>query len=132
MTLADSSALVEYLRSTDSRSHRAVREEVESGRLAVTEPVVMELLAGAPNEGAAAELQRFLAARRFVHVEGLGDHETAAELYRTCRRAGRTLRHQVDCLIAAVAIRSGVPLIHCDTDFDFIARHSPLEIYEPD
>jgi predicted nucleic acid-binding protein len=31
-----------------------------------------------------------------------------------------------DCLIAAIAIRSGAELLHQDADFEAIARHAPL------
>jgi predicted nucleic acid-binding protein len=35
----------------------------------------------------------------------------------------------VDCLIAAVAIRTGTPLLHSDIDFDVLARHTDLQVY---
>jgi hypothetical protein len=57
-----------------------------------------------------------------------GDYEQAALLYRNCRRAGETVRRLIDCLIAAHAIRAKVPLLHADSDFDVLARHSALEI----
>jgi hypothetical protein len=50
----------------------------------------------------------------------------AAEIYREGRRKGHTIRSAVDCLIAAIAIRHGVPVLHNDRDFDAIARHSAL------
>ena len=34
----------------------------------------------------------------------------------------------LDCLLAAVAIREGVPLLHNDRDFEVLARHTPLEL----
>jgi predicted nucleic acid-binding protein len=34
------------------------------------------------------------------------------------------------CLIAAVAIRNGISLMHRDADFDAIARHSPLAVLD--
>ncbi len=33
-----------------------------------------------------------------------------------------------DCLIAAVAIRNDVPVLHHDTDFDVLARYTPLRV----
>ena len=49
-------------------------------------------------------------------------------LYRTCRRGGETVRTLVDCLIAAVAIREGVPVLHADTGFDALGRHTALVV----
>ena len=48
--------------------------------------------------------------------------------YRTCRRNGDTVRKLVDCLIAAVAIRADVELLHADADFEALARHTPLRL----
>ena len=41
---------------------------------------------------------------------------------------GHTVRKLVDCLIAAVAIRGGVPIVHMDTDFDVLAQHTSLRV----
>jgi len=61
-------------------------------------------------------------------VEDPFDFESAAALYRACRREGITIRRLPDCLIAAVAIRTETPLLHQDADFDAIARHAPLTV----
>ncbi|MGZ4694199.1 MAG: PIN domain-containing protein [Acidimicrobiales bacterium] len=42
---------------------------------------------------------------------------------------GSTIRKLDDFLIAAVAIRHGVPLLHEDRDFETIARHTRLETF---
>jgi predicted nucleic acid-binding protein len=34
----------------------------------------------------------------------------------------------IDCLIAGIAIRTGMPVLHHDTDFDVLARHTSLQI----
>ncbi|MFN8233487.1 MAG: PIN domain-containing protein, partial [Actinomycetota bacterium] len=51
MILADTSAWIEYLRGTGSRTHRALRRAIDSGDVVITEPVVMEVLAGARSAG---------------------------------------------------------------------------------
>jgi predicted nucleic acid-binding protein len=50
----------------------------------------------------------------------------AAEIYRSGRRRGYTIRSTVDCLIAAIAIRNGVTVWHKDRDYDSIARYTAL------
>jgi predicted nucleic acid-binding protein len=37
-----------------------------------------------------------------------------------------TIRSSVDCLIAACAIRHQLEVLHCDRDFDQLAKISPL------
>lgn len=91
----------------------------------------MEVLSGAVNEESAARLRSMFASCTLLQVAGLSDYEAAAEIFRACRRAGATPRNQIDCLIAAVAIRSGAALLHIDTDFDRISRHAPLMVHEP-
>ena len=41
---------------------------------------------------------------------------------------GITPRRLLDCLIAAVAIRTGVPVLAQDRDYELIAEHTPLEL----
>jgi len=52
----------------------------------------------------------------------------AAELFRSARRAGLTVRSGVDCLIATCAIRNSLTLLHKDRDFDALARVAPLSV----
>jgi predicted nucleic acid-binding protein len=54
----------------------------------------------------------------------------AAELYRTLRRRGLTIRNAVDCMIAAVALEHDIPLLHNDRDFDAIESLGTLKIVE--
>lgn len=130
MTLVDTSAWVEYLRASGTAVHHQVRELLESDTpVHTTEVVVMELLAGGRDEAHTRQLRRLLLRCEFVSIEGLGDYEEAAALYRRCRRAGETIRSLTDCLIAAVAIRAALPLLHADRDFDALARRTELQLY---
>ncbi len=53
--------------------------------------------------------------------------ERAADIYRSLRRKGITIRKPIDCMIAAVAIENGLLLLHNDRDFDELARHTALK-----
>jgi predicted nucleic acid-binding protein len=127
--LADTSAWVEFLRATGSPVHLRLRGALERNlELATTDVVVMEVLAGARDDGDRDELRRMLYGCTFLAVDGPADYERAAEVYRACRRAGETVRKLTDCLIATVAMRHGVELLHLDADFPAIARHMPLRL----
>ncbi len=52
----------------------------------------------------------------------------AADIYRSLRARGVTIRNTVDCLIAACCIRHGVSLLHNDRDFGAMAGRWPLRI----
>jgi predicted nucleic acid-binding protein len=106
-----------------------MRSALDSGaELVVTEPVVMELLAGARTERELRATRARLLAFPILRVDDLSTYERAAAVWRICRAAGHTLRDTMDCLIAAVAIREGASLLHADRDFDVIARHTELLI----
>jgi predicted nucleic acid-binding protein len=96
--------------------------------IVVTEPVVMEVLAGAASERHAQELRSALLVFPLVAVAGLDDYEEAAAIQRACRAQGLTIRNTIDCLIAAVAMRVGASILHKDRDFDAIARCTDLKI----
>jgi predicted nucleic acid-binding protein len=127
--LVDSSAWVEFLRGTGSSTHRRLRSALQDGeQLAWTDVVALEVLAGARDEADRDRLRRLLYGQHFLGVDGPADYESAAELYRLCRRGGETPRRLADCLIAVVAIRNDVELLCCDADFRVIARHAPLQL----
>lgn len=125
VTLVDTSAWVEFLRGTGSETHRSVRRLLEQDALIhITDVVVMEVLAGARDDEHEQRLRHLLARCDYLGVEGLASYEAAAILYRTCRRAGETVRALTDCLIGAVALRCGVPVLHNDRDFDILSNHA--------
>jgi hypothetical protein len=127
--LVDSSAWVEFLRATGSRAHLRLRSALEGEEvLACTDPVLMEILAGARDDADRDRLRRLLFGLEFLAVDGPTDYESAAELYRLCRSGGETPRKLTDCLIAAVAIRNDAGLLCEDADFLAIARHAPLRL----
>lgn len=129
MILVDSSAWVEFLRATGSRAHLQLRSALQGGdTLACTDPIAMEILAGARNEADGDRLRRLLYGLEFLAVEGPADYESAAELYRICRSGGETPRKLTDCLIAAVAIRNDAELLCEDADFLALGRHVPLRL----
>ena len=122
MILADTSAWVEYDRATGSAvDHRMTELIADEGPLAVTEPVVMEVLAGARSGNRERDLRRLLLRFPFLPVESAADFEAAARIYRTCRGAGITPRGLLDCLIAAVAWRRDAILLANDVDLRRVA-----------
>jgi predicted nucleic acid-binding protein len=127
--LVDTSAWVEYLRATGSPVHERLRRALDrEEQLATLGLILLEILAGARDERQAEELSRLLGRCTLLATEEPTDYETAAALYRRCRRAGMTPRKLPDCLIAAVALRAGAALLHRDSDFDVIASEIPLEL----
>ena len=124
MILIDSSAWIEFLRDTGSRTCLRV-DELLGTDIAVCDPVRMEVLAGAHGEEHLSDLRRLLGRATLLSTEPV-DYEDAASLYRSCRRQGETPRKLIDCLIAAISVRSNVSVLHADADFEVLARYTAL------
>jgi predicted nucleic acid-binding protein len=120
--LVDTSAWVEYDRATGSPVDQRLTELITDERqIAVTEPVIMEVVAGARSDGREADLRRLLQRFSLLRFDAAVDFDAAARIYRTCRRRGVTPRGMVDCMIASVAHRNGATLLALDADLQRVA-----------
>ncbi len=131
MILADTSAWVEYDRATGRAVDKRMTALIaEGGPLAVTEPVMMEVLAGARSGQRESDLRRLLLGFDLLRFDAQVDFEGATRIYRQCRRAGFTPRGMLDCMIAAVAWRYGAALLAYDVDLDRVARVVGIDLDE--
>lgn len=129
MILADTSAWMEFDRATastvDQRLSRLISTDAP---VAITEPVLMEVLAGARDDERESDLRRLLLRFRLLRFDVAADFDGAARIYRQCRRAGITPRGMVDCMIASVAWRQGATLLAHDADMDRVAQVIGIEM----
>ena len=122
MILADTSAWVEYDRATGSPVDERLAELIAGDQeVAVTEPVVMEVLAGARTSDLKADLRRLMLRFELVRFDVVADFDGAVAVHRRCRAAGVTPCGMVGCMIAAVAWRRGATLLHQDADLARVA-----------
>jgi predicted nucleic acid-binding protein len=125
--LADTSVWVTYLRGSGTPASRRLRGLLSvDDELAISDIVQMEVLAGARDANHLHQLRALLARAHVLAIAPGIDTDHAAEIYRSCRRQGHTPRQLTDCVIAAVAIRNDVAVLHEDRDFTAIARHTEL------
>lgn len=129
VVLVDTSAWIEYSRRTGSDVNLKLRALIESGApVASTEPVNMELLAGARSDQFRRRIRKMLNHFNHLAFDSIVDFPEAARVYRECRATGITPRSQIDCMIAAVALRTDVPLLSADSDFDRISAVTGLKL----
>ena len=129
MILADSSAWVEYDRATGSAVDARITRLIETGGdLAVTEPIIMEVAAGARSDEAATRLRDLLLSFHFLPFDPLVDFDAAARIYRRCRGVGVTPRGMVDCMIASIAWRTRATMLAQDADLSRIAQVVGIDI----
>ena len=77
------------------------------------------------------ETQRFaqlLQAFQWVAEPTQAGYAGAAALYRQCRAKGLTIRSTIDCVIAQLCLRDGLPLLAKDRDFGRIAQLVALKL----
>lgn len=127
MILVDTSAWIDHLRGADSGTARELATLInKDAELVTTEPIVMELLAGGDTPARADALETLTNGLPVLSVDPRLDFRQAAAIYLAVCRRGKTVRSLFDCLIAAVALRHDVPLLHGDTDYSAIAECLPL------
>ncbi|MCH9731959.1 MAG: PIN domain nuclease [Actinomycetia bacterium] len=129
MILADTSAWIEYDRATGSKADQRIAELITTdGQLMVTEPVMMEVLAGARSDAGEEDLRRMLLRFDLARFDVVSDFEAATRIYRRCRQAGITPRGMIDCMIAAVADRRALTLLAWDADMFHVAKVIGIEL----
>ena len=129
MILADTSAWVEYDRASESPvEHRLSELIATEGPLAISEPIVMEIVAGARTDEREGDLRRLLLRFHLLQFDPASDFDGAVSIYRQCRRAGVTPRGLIDCMIAAVAHRHGATLLAHDADMSRVANVVGIEM----
>ena len=131
MILADTSAWVEFDRATGSAADNRLTELISTdGELAVTEPIIAEVAAGARTDEREEALRRLLLRAHLLPFDSALDFDGAVTVYRRCRQRGVTPRGLVDCMIAAVALRTGASVLAHDADLARIATVVPLRLDE--
>jgi predicted nucleic acid-binding protein len=131
MIVVDTSVWIDVLNGVDSPPAMTCVGLIEDGRpVALTDIVFAEILQGLRSDDEAQMVERHLRAFPILRLDSLEDFSLAADLYRTARAQGITVRKTLDCLIAAACIQAGAPLLHADADFDRLATCTALRIFE--
>ena len=121
---------MEFDRGTNSSVHRKLAELIaEGGRgVAVTEPVLMEVLGGAKDDQSQRQLFNLLTSVSWISVDHVADFEGAARINRVCRASGVTPPGYIVCMIANIALRTGSTVLTADQDFHRVAELFPLRL----
>lgn len=120
--LLDTDILSEYLKGHDRAViRRAADYARQHGAFTFTSVTVHEIVYGLELKGATAQLQKALLwlGQNEQITPTSADYLQAATIKATARKQG-SIVELPDCLIAAVAVRLGLPLVTGDTE-DFLA-----------
>lgn len=126
MTLVDTSVWIDFFAGRDLPHVETLVAKIDANdELALCGLVLTEILQGIRSDVAYERTRErlrplaMLPMDERIFVKG-------ADIYRSLRRRGVTIRRTNDCLIAAVALAYDVTLLHADADFERIGRAFPL------
>jgi len=100
---------------------------LEEDGAAIAGPIMVEIVQGVRTAEEKENIKKWIKALHWLPVTDTLWYN-AAEMSFALRRKGVTTS-AIDTLIAAVAIKYDCSLLHRDSHFDLIARHSELKCY---
>ncbi|HIE64431.1 MAG: PIN domain nuclease [Nitrospira sp.] len=128
MILVDSSVWIDFFRG--SGTGRILRRLIEGEEsLCLTGINLTEILQGIKEDQTHEQIQRHLLTFPIFLTKGVETYLHGSDIFRKCRRQGKTIRKTMDCIISAIAIENNLTLLHNDRDFDHIAKCTQLKIY---
>ena len=130
MIVVDTTVWIDFFNGAGTPEDHHLQQLITVGRsLALTDLIFCETLQGIREDTAFEQTRGLLLLYPILRMERLATCQHAAQIYRTCRRRGLTVRKTINCLIAALCIEADVELFHKDSDFDAIAQVVPLRVY---
>lgn len=125
MHLVDTSVWIHVLRRPGTaRIQQLLRPLIVGGNAAITEWILLELMVGVrTTESAESLIRKMEPLHRLTFPSGKWNE--AWRLAVSLRKEGVSASAG-DCFISVVAIAYEATLVHCDGDFELIARHSKL------
>jgi predicted nucleic acid-binding protein len=129
MIVADTSVWIDFLNGVGSPQQRALRRLLEEEEdVSIVEIILTEILQGIREDVDFEKVKEYLLELPIRKPRGTETYVRAAEIYRDCRKKGKTLRKTVDCIIASICIENDLALLHKDNDFDVIEAHAGLKV----
>jgi predicted nucleic acid-binding protein len=102
---------------------------ISDRRVQIIGPIRQELLSGIRDEAQFKVLERHLAAFPDIPIT-TDDYVTAARFFNRCRAQG-IQGSNTDFLICSVAVRNRLGIFTTDRDFEQIAKHLPITLFNP-
>ncbi len=119
--LVDTSAWVDFLNGYDSAERQTLGGLIAGDdELCTCGVIVAEVFQGLRHDKGRDELQRLFRNLLFLEPTGIDLYLRAAEVYRTLRRRGTTVRSTIDCVIAVLAEENGCSVLARDRDLEAI------------
>ena len=130
MTLVDTSVWIDALQNKDTIQVKILKGLVRSqeAEISTCPTIIQEVLQGLRADSKFESLKSQFLNMAIFTADQVQVAIEAAQLYRSLRKKGVTIRKPNDCIIAWYAIANNVKLLHNDADFDLIAQHTELRV----
>lgn len=129
MILVDTSVWIDFLRGIDSPQRRALHRLLEEEKdICITEIILAEILQGIRADKDFESAKDYLMELPIQRPNGTQTYLKAAQIYRDCRKIGKTSRKTIDCIIAAICLENDLRLLHKNRDFDSISACTGLKV----
>lgn len=128
MVFIDTSIWIDFFADQNTKGTLALIKAIDNEDLATCGVVIAEVLQGVKEDKMFNKIKSILLDLIILPMTD-SIYINAAQIYRTCRRKGITIRNSIDCMIAATCIEHSSFILHSDRDFDHISKHFPLQKY---
>ena len=132
MMLIDTSVWIEFFNRPQGKTSRHLEELLaKSTPVAINAIIEMEILQGIREDADHEETKAYLEPFQYFPHFSKKYFDLGAEIFRSCRKRGITVRKSLDCLIAANCLIDGIAIAHHDRDFRQISRiYKDLSVQE--
>ncbi len=125
----DTSVWIDFLKGSRTKKAELLESSIKDYLpVNICPPIYQEVLQGIKLDSKFEETKHFILSLNFLYLDPFFVTDEAVNIYRGLRKKGITIERPNDCLIAFYAIHFKLPLVHNDSDFDKIARHTSLKI----
>ncbi|MCB1159577.1 MAG: PIN domain nuclease [Leptospiraceae bacterium] len=130
MILIDTSVWVDFLNNKSNVGVKKLEKLLNDNQeICTTGIIITEVLQGIGKDKEYLRTKSIILELPYLPIKEKQTFLHASEIYRSCRKAGITVRKTIDCLIAAIAIENDVLLLTNDKDFSGIAKNTSLKLH---
>jgi predicted nucleic acid-binding protein len=127
MILVDTSVWIAYFSNKEIPQVYFLDQLIREQEIYICGIIVTEILQGIKQEKIHHEISTLLTSLKYLETP-YDTYVHAANIYRKLRLKGITIRKTIDCIIAAVALKNNMQLLHLDRDFNEIEKHCHLKV----
>ncbi|SFC69092.1 hypothetical protein SAMN05421747_11959 [Parapedobacter composti] len=128
--LFDTSVWIDFLNKKSTPGADLLERYILSDdQIYLTPTILQEILQGIRDDAKYEQTKDTLAYFNVLDLPPVQAAIGAADLYRTLRKKGTTIRKSNDCLIAYYALEFSITLVHNDSDFDQIEQYTDLKVW---